>query len=89
MDLALGQLRAEGKVLRDEDIELLFLLVHEHINLPGHYYFGLAEALQRGEPRDLRNPRDAIQELGYALHSQLPHILWLADPPTAHVLDHL
>ena len=26
---------------------------------------------------------------GYALHSQLPHILWLADPPTAHVLYHL
>ena len=36
MDLALGQLRAEGKVLRDEDIELLFLLVHEHINLRGN-----------------------------------------------------
>ena len=30
-----------------------------------------------------------IQEGGYALHSRLPHILWLADPPTAHVLDHL
>ena len=28
-------------------------------------------------------------EGGYALHSRLPHILWLADPPTAHVLDHL
>ena len=26
---------------------------------------------------------------GYALHSRLPHILWLADPPTAHVLYHL
>ena len=25
----------------------------------------------------------------YALHSRLPHILWLADPPTAHVLYHL
>ena len=36
MHLALGQLRAEGKVLRDEDIELLFLLVHEHINLRGN-----------------------------------------------------
>ena len=25
----------------------------------------------------------------YALNSRLPHILWLADPPTAHVLYHL
>ena len=28
-------------------------------------------------------------EWWYALHSRLPHILWLADPPTAHVLYHL
>ena len=28
-------------------------------------------------------------KLWYALHSRLPHILWLADPPTAHVLYHL
>ena len=47
----------------DEDIELLFLLVHEHINLRGKYYFGLTEAVQRGEPRALRDPRDAIQKL--------------------------
>ena len=45
------------------DIELLSPLVHEHINLPGHYYFGLTEAVQRGEPRALRDPRDAIQKL--------------------------
>ena len=30
-----------------------------------------------------------LGEGGYALHSRLPHILWLADPPTAHVLYHL
>ena len=47
----------------DEDIERLFPLVHEHINLHGRYYFGLTEAVQRGELRSLRNPRDAIQEL--------------------------
>ena len=31
----------------------------------------------------------SISNGGYALHSRLPHILWLADPPTAHVLYHL
>lgn len=60
---ALDQLRAEGNVLRDEDIERLSPLVHEHINLYGRYYFGLPEAVQRGELRVLRDPRDAIQEL--------------------------
>ena len=30
-----------------------------------------------------------ITESGYALHSRLPHILWLAGPPAAQVLDHL
>ena len=38
-------------------------LVHEHINLHGRYYFGVTEAVQRGELRFLRDPRDAIQEL--------------------------
>ena len=63
MDLALGQLRAEGNLLRDEDIERLSPLVHEHINLHGRYYCGLTEAVQRGELRALRDPRDTIQEL--------------------------
>ena len=45
MDLAHGQLRAESKVLRDEDIKRLSLLMHEHIGLPGRYYFGLTEAV--------------------------------------------
>ena len=56
-------LRAEGYVLREADIERLPPLLHKHINLPGHYYFGLTEALQRGELRSLRDPRDAIQKL--------------------------
>ncbi len=46
-----------------DDIERLSPLVHEHINLHGRYYFGLPEAVQRGELRALRDPRDAIQEL--------------------------
>ena len=63
MDVVLDQLRAEGNVLQDEDIERLSPLVHEHINLHGRYYFGLTEALQRGELRALRDPRNAMQEL--------------------------
>ena len=63
MDVALGHLRAAGNVLQDEDIARLSPLVHEHINLHGRYYFGLAEALQRGELRALRDPRNAMQEL--------------------------
>ena len=31
--------------------------------LHGRYYFGLTEALQRGELRALRDPRNAMQEL--------------------------
>jgi hypothetical protein len=31
MEVALGQLRAEGTVLRDEDIERLSPLGHEHV----------------------------------------------------------
>ena len=49
MDVVLDQLRAGGNVLRDEDIERLSPLVHEHINLHGRYYFGVTEAVQRGD----------------------------------------
>ena len=62
-DTIRATLRAEGYVLRDEDIEHLSPLVHEHINLHGRYYLGLTEALQRSELRDRRDPRDAIREL--------------------------
>ena len=63
MDLVFDQLRAGGNVLRDKDIERLSPLVHEHVNLHGRYYFGVTEAVQRGELRSLRDPRDAIQEV--------------------------
>ena len=63
MDLVLDQLRAGGNVLQDEDIKRLSPLVHEHINLHGRYYFGVTEAVQRGELRPLRDPRDAMQEI--------------------------
>ena len=40
-------------------------------------------------PGHLPNQDDFNRRGWYALHSRLPHILWLADPPTAHVLYHL
>ena len=51
---------AQGWVYR---ILTLSPLLHEHINLHGRYYCGLTEALQRGELRALRDPRNAMQEL--------------------------
>ena len=42
---------AESNLLRDEALKRFPPLVHEHINLHGRYYFGLTEAVQRGEPR--------------------------------------
>ena len=54
---------AESNLLRDEALKRFPPLVHEHINLHGRYYFGLTEAVQRGEPRALRDPRNGIQEL--------------------------
>jgi TnpA family transposase len=63
MEVALRQRHAEGYVLREEDIERLSPFGQRHINLLGRYYFGLPEAVQRGEPRPLRDPRDPSQEL--------------------------
>ena len=34
-------------------------------------------------------PPETNPPSGYALHSLLPHILWLAGAPAAYVLDHL
>ena len=54
----LDQLRAEGNVIRDKDIERLSPLMREYITLNGRYYFARPKAVQRGEIRALRNPRD-------------------------------
>ena len=52
-----------------------------------HLFFGVAVSLKLRSCLGL----DTLnrEKGGYALHSRLPHILWLADPPTAHVLYHL
>ncbi len=58
MDLALAELRAQGALVQPEDVARLSPLGYAHINLLGHYYFALSEALARGERRPLRNPAD-------------------------------
>jgi TnpA family transposase len=57
-EAALQQLRTEGYVMRDEDIERLSPLLHEHINMLGRYSFTVPDAVARGELRPLRNPNE-------------------------------
>ena len=56
--LPLASYAPRARCSGDEDIELLFLLVHEHINLPGHYYFGPTEAVQRAVSPELSETRE-------------------------------
>ena len=59
VDAALGQLRQEGFLVRDEDVARLSPFIHErHINLLGRYSFAVPEAVTRGELRPLRNPNE-------------------------------
>jgi TnpA family transposase len=64
MDAVLGQLRAEGFDVRDEDVARLSPLAHEHINMLGRYAFILPEPVARGELRPLRIPAQAAEEAG-------------------------
>jgi TnpA family transposase len=59
LDTALGQLRQQGFDVRDEDVERLSPLAHEHINLLGRYHFGLPDSVRKGELRKLRDPKEA------------------------------
>ncbi len=56
LDLALAQLRRQGAAVREEDVARLSPLGHAHINLQGHYHFGLPEAVAGGALRPLRDP---------------------------------
>jgi TnpA family transposase len=58
MERAIAQLRQEGFPVRDEDVERLSPLIHDHINMQGRYSFAVPEAVARGELRPLRNPTD-------------------------------
>ena len=56
LDAALAQLRREGYLVEDADVERLSPLIHDHINLLGRYTFALAEPLARGALRPLYDP---------------------------------
>ena len=58
MDLALQSLRAEGYEIREEDVERLSPLRSEHVHLLGRYHFSLAESVQQGKLRPLRDPQE-------------------------------
>jgi TnpA family transposase len=58
MEAALAQLRAEGFAVDDADVARLSPLLHEHINVLGHYSFSVPESVARGELRPLRDPDD-------------------------------
>lgn len=60
-EAALSQLRAEGYPVKDEDVVRLSPLLHEHINMLGHYSFSVPEAVAKGELRPLRDPADSDQ----------------------------
>ena len=56
LGVALEQVRAEGAVVKPEDVARLSPLSYDHSNLLGRYTFALAEPLARGALRPLRDP---------------------------------
>jgi len=54
---ALDELRAQGEVVRPEDVERLSPLVFHHINLQSKYHFILPEEIAQGQHRPLRDPQ--------------------------------
>ncbi len=67
LDLALAQLRREGIAVRDEDMARLSPLGHAHLNLLGHYHFGLPAALAWGQLRSLRSPEEIAADAALPL----------------------
>jgi len=59
LDAALAQLRREGYLVEDADIERLSPMIHDHINLLGRYHFTNPDNLAGGQLRPLREPRTA------------------------------
>jgi TnpA family transposase len=64
MERALAQAAQQGLEVRPEDVERLWPLGFEHINLLGRYTFDLAEPLARGALRPLRDPTDPDEQEG-------------------------
>src|ERR1043165_5787580 len=59
IERALAQLEQLGLDVRPEDIERIWPLGFQHINMLGRYSFDLPEQLMRGELRSLRDRSDA------------------------------
>jgi hypothetical protein len=55
MAAALDHLRATEGNVRDEDVERLSPLRHDHINVHGRYFFTPSDAVARCELRSLRS----------------------------------
>ncbi len=62
MNRAVDHLRHQGLDINPEDLARLSPLGHIHINMLGRYYFELAEALQKGGFRPLRDPNDPDEQ---------------------------
>jgi hypothetical protein len=50
--------KATGFQVRDEDVERLSPLIHDHINMLGRYSFGIPDIVAKGGLRPLRDPTD-------------------------------
>jgi hypothetical protein len=62
IERALAQFEQMGLDVRPEDIERIWPLGFQHINMLDRYSFDLPEQLTRGELRSLRDPSDAADE---------------------------
>jgi esterase/lipase len=62
IERALRQLEHMGLEVRPEDVERIWPLGFQHINMLGRYSFDLPEQLTRGELRSLRDPSDAADD---------------------------
>jgi len=59
LDAALAQLRRDGYLVEDADVERLSPLIHDHINLLGRYHFTNPDRNRGDQLRPLRDPRTA------------------------------
>jgi TnpA family transposase len=64
MERALAQAARQGLEVRPEDVERLWPLGFQHVNMLGRYTFDLAEPLARGALRPLRDPTDPDEQEG-------------------------
>jgi TnpA family transposase len=62
IERALAQIEQMGVEIRPEDVERVWPLGFQHINMLGRYSFELAEPLIRGELRSLRDPSEPAEE---------------------------